>query len=330
MSSMPPDPDDPHTAAAAGLERLHPQARRAMAEAEGDPPVWEIADLAGVRAQDRAVALSEERERVAVVRDVVAGGVPARVYHPAQPSGPVPVVVHLHGGGFVLNDIEVHDALARRLARRSGLAVLSVDYRLAPEDPFPAAPDDVDAALGWLRSEGPSYGLDPQRILLHGDSAGANLAVVAAWRNPGLVRAMALVYPFLDARMGAASWSEARGAFGPRTGAWYWQQYAGEGGHPGRWESLLDDPEFSPAAMDDLEMTTLPPTLVVTAEYDPCRDEGEELAGRLAAAGVHTIGTRVLGMLHGFYRHDAFDAAEPTLRQVAGFLAQHAGTPHGG
>ncbi|HEY0645610.1 MAG TPA: alpha/beta hydrolase, partial [Nocardioides sp.] len=205
---------------------------------------------------------------------------------------------------------------ARRMTNRGRRAVLSVDYRRPPEDPFPAAPDDLDTVVGWLRREG----ADPDLAgpyAAHGDSAGANLALVAALRNPGFFRVVALVYPFLDPTGSFPSWSEgAASGFDASEAAWYWEQYA-------RTEADFDDPDLAPLLSDKLH--TLPPTFVATAEHDPLRDEGEELARRLAEAGVETVGIRCLGQVHGFWRHAELTASEPLVRQVAGYLDQHLG-----
>ena len=289
---------------------LHPQARAALAHAAGDPKVWET-PVEEARAAARDEAAHAPREDVAHVEDVDADGVRCRLY---EPEGAVDgLLVHLHGGGFVFHDIEVHDAAARRLANRAGLRVLSVDYRRPPEHRFPAAPDDVDTVLRWCAgrpgptSAGPTY--------LHGDSAGANLALVAALRNPGRVRALALTYPFLDPTAAGESYTTAADGFEPAEAAWYWQQYA-------RTPADLTDPDLAPLLSDRLH--TLPPTLVVTAEHDPLRDEGELLATRLAELGVGVVGIRFLGQLHGFWRHPGvFDAAEPLTRTIAGFVRSH-------
>lgn len=293
---------------------LYPQSRAALEAVAGEPQVFEDGfDVAASRAGARALAAAAAREPVSEVSDLVAGGVPCRLY---RPDGADALIVHLHGGGFVFHDIDVHDAAARRLANRSGMAVLSVDYRRPPEHPFPAAPDDVDAVLGWLASDGPGHGLDLPTFA-HGDSAGANLALVAALRNPGRFAAVALIYPFLDPSAAFESYRTSADGFDVREAAWYWQQYAGS-------PADLTDPDLAPLLSDHLG--TLPPTLVVTSEHDPLRDEGEELARRLAEEGVAVVGTRYLGQLHGFWRHaDVFDAAEPLTRQVAGFLGQHLG-----
>ena len=165
------------------------------------------------------------------------------------------------------------------------------------------------AAVAWAERhhDGPTY--------VHGDSAGANLALVAALRHPGRFAAVVLIYPFLDPTAGFDSYRTSADGFDPREAAWYWEQYAAS-------PADLTNPDLAPLLSDRLG--TLPPTLVVTAEHDPLRDEGEHLAGLLAEAGVEVTGTRYLGQLHGFWRHHAvFPSAEPLMRQVAGFLDQH-------
>jgi len=293
---------------------LHPQSRAALEAMAGEPQVFDDGfDIAASRAEARAFAARGEREQVAEVTDLLAGGVPCRLY---RPDGADALIVHLHGGGFVFHDIDVHDAAARRLANRSGMAVLSVDYRRPPEHRFPAAPDDVDAVLAWLAESGPDLSLDLPTFV-HGDSAGGNLALVAALRHPGRFVGVALIYPFLDPSAGFESYRTSADGFDVREATWYWQQYAST-------PADLEDPDLAPLLSDRLG--TLPPTLVVTSEHDPLRDEGEELVRRLAEAGVAVVGTRYLGQLHGFWRHtDVFDAAEPLTRQVASFLRQHLG-----
>ena len=292
---------------------LHPQSRAALAQTAAEPSVTDPAyDISAARRAAREEAAREPREEVAEVRDVDADGVPCRLHRPAGAGDDV--IVHLHGGGFVFNDVDVHDAAARRLANRAGTSVLSVDYRRPPEHRFPAAPDDVDTALAWLDREGEALGL-AGAAYAHGDSAGANLALVAALRNPGRFAALALIYPFLDPTAGFDSYRTAADGFEPAEAAWYWQQYAAT-------PADLTDPDLAPLRSDRL--ATLPPTLVVTAEHDPLRDEGERLAELLAESGVSVVATRYLGLVHGFWRHSQlFDAAEPLTRQVAGFLSQH-------
>ena len=284
---------------------LFPEARAAVEAAAADVPVWtEGYDVAGARAANRAAALEEPPEDVAEVLDLDADGVPVRLYRPAEAAPGV--VVHLHGGGFVFHDLDVHDRVCRRFANRLGMAVLSVGYRLAPEHRFPAAPDDVDTVLAWLDEDGPTY--------VHGDSAGGNLAIVAALRHPGRFRAVVAHYPFLDPTAGFASYELGAGSgFDPREAAWYWDQYAGpeERGHP----------DVAPLRSDRLG--TLPPILVTTAEHDPLRDEGERLAALIAEQGGSVTAVRYLGQIHGFWRHPVFPAAAELMAHTCGFIRQH-------
>lgn len=285
---------------------LFRQAAAAVARAADQIPDSQ-ADIDANREAARLEAARTPKEEVAAVEDVDADGVPCRLFTPVDPRPGL--IVHLHGGGFVFNDIEVHDPVCRRFANRAGVPVLSVDYRRPPEHRFPAAPDDVDTVLAWLERHRPE-----EPLYAHGDSAGGNLALVAALRHPGLFRAVALIYPFLDPTQAFDSYLTAADGFDPREAAWYWEQYAAT-------PADLTNPDLAPLTSDRLG--TLPPTLVVTAEHDPLRDEGEELARRLDALGVEVTATRYLGQTHGFWRHEAFTSSERLLRQVAGFLASY-------
>jgi acetyl esterase len=287
---------------------MYPEVRAAMAaETPTDFRAGGF-DLAAHREKVRRFNLKQTREEVASATDVDAGGVPCRLFAPEDAQDGV--IVHLHGGGFVLNDIDVHDAVCRRLANRARRRVLSIGYRKPPEHRFPAANDDIDTALQWLERQ-PIAG----EWAVHGDSAGANLALVAALRNPGRFAALVLIYPFLDPRAGFASYDigEASG-FGAAEASWYWEQYA-------RDEADYDHPDLAPLNATNLD--SLPPTFVATAEHDPLRDEGEELARRIAETGVETVAVRCLGQTHGFWRHPEFAASEPLLRQGAAFIDQH-------
>jgi len=290
---------------------LHPQAVAALELWSQGPAVTSLGPegIRARRAEACAEAAAEPREPVDRVEDVDAGGVPARLYRPA---GAERTLLFLHGGGFVFGEVETHDAQSRRLAKRTASAVLTVDYRRPPEHPFPAAPDDADAALRWLLDRAPSLGLDPGRVVAVGDSAGGNLALVAALRNPGVLAATVLVYPFLDPGTAAASYARTDGGLTPDEAAWYWQHYA-------RGPEDLADPDLAPALSSRLAIC--PPTLVQVAEHDVLVDEDRDLARRLEDAGVPVELRCYAGMVHGFWRHPAlFDAAEDALADIAAFL----------
>jgi acetyl esterase/lipase len=298
---------------------LHPQAEAAIALWSQEPSVTDDGFGPEQIAEKRRLAVEEAarepKEPVDHVQDVDADGVPCRLY---RPDGATGTIVLLHGGGFVFGDLRTYDAPARRLANRTGMAVLAVDYRRPPEHRFPAAPDDVDTAVAWLMTHGPQVGLDITRLVTAGDSAGGNLALVAALRNPNAFAATVLVYPFIDPQGRFPSYREGGPAdnagFSAAKARWFWQQYAAA-------PEDLDDPDLAP--IDSVELATLPPTLVIAAEHDILLDEDVELARRIEKAGGTVTLSTYPGMIHGFWRHPAmFDAAEESLTEIAGFLTQ--------
>ena len=299
---------------------LHPQAVAALELWSQVPSVSDPGfgqpGIDARRAEAREAAAVEPLEHVDRVEDVDADGVPCRLYVPAgAPSTPQRAVVFLHGGGFVFGDVDTHDGQARRLANRTGSAVLSVDYRRPPEHRFPAAPDDVDTVLGWLLVHAFGLGLDLARIVALGDSAGGNLALVAALRNPNVLAACVLVYPFVDATTSCPSYAAPDGGLTREEAAWYWQQYAGA-------PEDLHDPDLAPYL--SARLGTLPPTFVQVAEHDVLADEDVELARRIAAAGAPVEVATYAGMIHGFWRNPLlFDAAEEALGDIAAFLDRH-------
>lgn len=277
-------------------------------------------DIAAERAADRAEALADTiRIDVAHVADLDADGVPVRLYRPDED---VPVLLYVHGGGWVFHDVETHDAFCRYLAHATGWALLSVDYRRAPEAPYPAPLDDVATAAAWLREHGADHALDTSLIAGIGDSSGANLVAALSLRDPQALAYQVLVYPPTDALADTESRrTEGGGAYDFVVGDmdWYWDQYAPT-------EDAKRHPEVSPLRAPDLRGQ--PATLVITAEHDLLRDEGEAYAVRLAEAGVSAVAWRALGMEHGFWRRPwDYAEARSAVRLVAGTLRDLAATP---
>ena len=242
----------------------------------------------------------------------LGSGLRGRLYRPpTTTSAPLPVVLFAHGGGWVIGSVETHDSFCRDLCTRSGCAFLSVEYRLAPEHPWPAAPDDLAQALQWLLAHGESLGLDPARLALMGDSAGANLALVTAMtaRDGGLCqpRLLVLACPALDASMGLPSYVEHAEA--PYVSAadmrWYYHHYAPD---PLHWRA-------SPLYGD---LRGLPPCLVITASHDPLRDDGQVFADRLQAAGGEVI---LQGYEHHFHEFLLFSSAIAAGREACELIA---------
>ena len=223
--------------------------------------------------------------------------VPVRIYTPAG-TGPFPILIWCHGGGMVVGDLETADATARHLTVETGCVTVSVDYRLAPETKFPGACDDCYAAAVWASDNAASIQGDASRMAVGGDSAGGNLAAVVAQMardraNPDLAFQL-LVYPMTSLDFETSSYVDnADGYLLTRDSMkWYWDQYLG----------APDDPNHPYAVPSRAgSFKNLPPALVITAEFDPLRDEGEAYAKSLEAAGVATTCTRYDGMIHGFF-----------------------------
>jgi acetyl esterase len=224
------------------------------------------------------------------------GPVRVRVYTPPG-TGPFPLIVYLHGGGFVICSLDTHDTVARNLAAEAGAVVVSVDYRMAPEHRFPAPLDDVVAAIRWVASNAAQIDGDPSRIVVAGDSAGGNLAAAAAIRirdegGPALIGQL-LIYPVTDhSRAGHPSYREYADGFGLTAADmdWFFDQYVAD-------PADLTHPHVSPLRAADL--SGLPPAYIMTAEYDVLRDEAEAYAARLASSGVAVEMIRHNGLNHG-------------------------------
>ena len=277
---------------------VHPQVTALLsqqdvaAEADGPP------DLAALRAGylDAALRLGGAREEVAEVQDVVLGGPAGRAYRPAGACSPLGAIVWCHGGGWVMGDIEGFEHVCRALANASGQVVVSVDYRLAPEHPFPAALDDALAAVRWALGHGArQLGFDPGRVIVGGDSAGGNLAAVAARHHADRLAGHVLVYPVADAAMDTPSYRESAGAdVGGLTPDSMQRCFA----------AYLQDADVANPDVSPLrgELSGLPPALVAVAHHDVLRDDGLAYAAALEAAGVEVELLRFDDMVHGFLR----------------------------
>ncbi|MDQ1533673.1 MAG: acetyl esterase [Actinomycetota bacterium] len=314
---------------------LHPQARVVLdlVAAAGEITPSD-ANLADIRTGFASLVMmgAGAPEAVAEVRDLEiagpAGPVPVRVYRPSDET-PLPVVVFFHGGGWTIGGIDDYDPVARQIANCSGAIVASVGYRLAPEDPHPAALDDCWAATTWIAGHAAEFGGDPARFALMGDSAGGNIAAVLAQRcareggpRPAL---QVLVYPVVDSDLDTGSYRENGAGYllDLEQMRWFFDCY-------GRGGAALDDPTIAPLRAADLydgRLRGLAPALVITAGYDPLRDEGEAYAVALRAAGVEVVHMRYDGMIHAFFGLGAvFDDGRAAVVQSGAALRAAFGT----
>jgi suppressor of ftsI len=247
-----------------------------------------------------------------------AGRITIRVYTPGA-ANDLPVLVYFHGGGFTTGDLNTHDTLLRALANRAGSIIVSVAYRLAPEHQFPAAPEDCYAATKWVAQHAAEIGGNAKRLAVGGDGAGGNLAAVVALMardraGPALVHQV-LIYPSTDATMSRRSWREVHGPVLTN------EAMVSLLGNYLTATDDLEDPYISPLFAKSLK--SLPPALVITAEQDPLRDEGEAYAKRLQEAGVQVKATRYPGMIHGFVlMAGAVDAAKTAIDEAASALRE--------
>jgi acetyl esterase len=272
----------------------------------GYPPVSEGTPedaRKGFLAMSAGTVQPDQVVQVGSVEDLTVPGAgegrPARVYRPAT-EAPHPTVVYLHGGGFVIGDLDTHDQTCRRLCVDTAAVVLAVDYRLAPEHPFPAGVEDAIAATRW--AAGQRLGGDA-RLAIAGDSAGGNFAAVVAQTVPELLSAQLLIYPAVDAFGDYPSRQENESGYGLEVAdmLWFHENYTGGA------DVAPEDPRFSPLRADSL--TGQPPAVVAVAEFDPLRDEGVAYAEKLAEAGVPVDLASYDGMIHGFVDMGAWSTA---------------------
>ncbi len=310
-----------------GRVTLHPDfvAVAPTIVAANTPPITEIGAVAGRRRREEQSAASRAGAvtiDVADVSDAMADRVPVRIYRPSGGS-PRPTVVYAHGGGWVIGSRDTHDPACRRIARDLGVVVVSVEYRVAPEDPFPAAHDDVAAVIAWAAREIAALGGDPMAFGVAGDSSGANLVTAALLSHgPSLdtpVTAQLLLYPVVD-RVGEYP-SQVENANALQLTwpvmQWFWDRYLGD-------FADLRDPRHSPLYATNL--ADLPPTVITSASEDPLRDEAFAYVHALQVAGVAVTHRHHEGLPHGYvlmgavgaYTEDCISGDVATFGQLLG------------
>ncbi|WHZ13078.1 MAG: Esterase/lipase [Burkholderiaceae bacterium] len=290
-----------------------------MMAAAGRKPTWEgtaqearagyLALSVGTRTTEQVVPVGSVEDAAV---DGAAGPCKARIYRPGG-TGPFPTVAFFHGGGFVIGDLDTHDNMCRDLCRGAQAVVVSVDYRLAPEHPFPAGIDDAIAATRWVMANAKVLGGNDV-VAIAGDSAGGNFSAVVAQQLRGGPRPLAaqfLIYPGVD-QFGAGHASIEQNAKGYflelETMKWFYRHYVGD------WADA-SDPRLAP--MQAANLAGLPPALIVTAEFDPLRDEGEAYARALNEAGSRAELIRGGGMIHGFFDMGRWSPAAQEIVQAA-------------
>jgi acetyl esterase len=247
--------------------------------------------------RDRRAFTQPEPPLMAEVQDLMAGTVPVRLYRPTAPQTPQPVLVYLHGGGWTIGDLDTHDVLCRQLAREGACAVVSVDYRMGPEHRFPAAVEDCLEAFSWVQAQAQALHLDASRMAVGGDSAGGNLAAALCLVQREAGRAMPafqlLIYPATDMRAVAPSHTTNGQGYMLTNDSinWYRGNYIAD---QADWSDWRASPLLAPSHAG------LPPALVLTAGFDPLRDEGLQYANALSAAGVPTQYVCFERQIHGF------------------------------
>lgn len=257
-------------------------------------------------------------EVVHEIRDIQAGSIPCRLYRPSANTD-LGLLVFFHGGGWVIGDLNSHDGVCRSLANKSGHAVLSVDYRLAPEHKFPAAFDDCVAAVKWAFDNAEALGIDNSRMAVGGDSAGGNLAAAVALAEVVPLKFQMLIYPAVDMRMESPSISENANApiLTKAVMSWFVAHYING-------DADKANISASPMLASDEQLKKMPPAIVITAQFDPLRDEGEAYGKRLVENGVSTTITRYNGAFHGFFNMiTILDDAQSAHAQASTLLKKY-------
>jgi acetyl esterase len=309
----------PHPFDSLGLDPVVLEMLKARV-ASNVPPVWETPvhelraglEMAQSQFQDKPRALSDDIK----IPGGASGNIDVRLLRPASVPGKRPIVVYFHGGGWVNGSPDTHDRLARDIVVASGAALAVVHYSRSPEVRYPVALEETYAVTTWLAEHGEALGLDGSRLAVAGDSSGANLAAVVAIlakrRNGPAIRHQTLIYPVTDASCSQASYEIFSNGpnLTPQAMRWYWDQYA-----PDASDKSRDTASILNASLEDLQ--GLPPALVITAEFDVLRDEGEAYARKLLMAGVPVTAVRYLGTIHAFMANNALARTPATLAAVA-------------
>ena len=304
---------------------LHPQVKKILEEAAslGLP---DYQDLLPTAARKQMLDLTPPVDPLLAVKRVEnlmipgpKGEIPIRLYYPSG-DPPFAVLVYFHGGGWVMGDLDTHHGVCHALAKQSSCLVVSVDYRLAPEHRYPAAVEDAYAATSWVAQNTDAIQADPDRLAVGGDSAGGHLAAVVALmtrdRNGPRIDLQVLIYPITDFKFNTPSYIENKDGYMLTRDLmrWFWTHFIGD-------EGQANDPYVSPLRAKNF--SDLPQALIITAEYDPLRDEGEAYGKKLQEAGVKVTLSRYAGMIHGFIRMTAqLDHAKEAVDEIAGRLRE--------
>ncbi|MEV6040394.1 alpha/beta hydrolase [Nonomuraea sp. NPDC052116] len=303
------------------------EAAQAFAEATKNPPfLYDLGPVEGRKAvdgvQDGDVPVPDADIEDLTVPGGPSGEVSIRIFRPAGAQGTLPVILYVHGAGWVFGNAHTHDRLVRELTVRAQAATVFVNYSLSPEAKYPTAIEEIYAALQWISEHGAEHDLDPARIAVAGDSVGGNMTaattILAKRRNGPKLAAQLLFYPVTDAAFDTGSYDQfATGYFLSRDGMkWFWDQYTTD---PAQRAEITASPLR--ASLD--ELAGLPPALVIVAEADVLRDEGEAYAAKLRAAGVPTTAVRYQGIIHDFVMVNAMRdtyAAKAATQQGGEFL----------
>ena len=302
-------------------------AAQAFADATANPPyLFDLGAVEGRKVVDEVQSGDIDKLDVDITDHAVAGGpngdVAVRIVRPKGTTGELPVVLYIHGAGWVFGNAHTHDRLDRELAVGAGVAVVFPDYRLSPEVRYPSAIEESWTVAQWVVTEGTNHGLDPQRIAVAGDSVGGNmsaaLTLLAKDRGGVQFSAQVLLYPVTDAAFDTTSYRQfAEGYFLRRDAMqWFWDQYTTD-------ETQRAEITASPLRATTEQLTGLPPALVITAEADVLRDEGEAYASKLRQAGVAVTATRYQGIIHDFVMLNALretNAANAAIAQAIAYL----------